>query len=90
MSIYDYDPETGEHRGDRARAMAARQPAARPAADLAAETGQTWDTAALQRDFEVTGFAAPFVVVRRRSDGAVGSLEFTHSPRVYFGWKADK
>lgn len=60
-----------------------------PAADLAAEQGQTWDTAALQREFEVTGFAAPYVVVRRRSDGAVGSLEFTHSPRVYFGWKED-
>ena len=64
--------------------------AGQPAADLAAGQGQTWDTAALQRDFEVTGFAAPFVVVRRRSDGAVGSLEFTHSPRTYFGWRADK
>jgi hypothetical protein len=60
-----------------------------PQADLAAEQGQTWDTAALQREFEVTGFAAPYVVVRRKSDGAVGSLEFTHSPRVYFGWKPD-
>jgi hypothetical protein len=57
-----------------------------PAADLAADDGPVWDTAALQRDFEVTGFAAPYVVVRRRSDGAVGSLEFTHSPRVYFGF----
>jgi len=56
-----------------------------PKADLAAEQGQTWDTAALRSDF-----AAPFVVVKRRSDGAVGSLEFTHSPRVYFGWRADK
>jgi hypothetical protein len=63
--------------------------AGQPQADLAADTGQTWDTAALQRDFEVLGFSAPFVVVKRRSDGAVGSLEFTHSPRIYFGWKAD-
>jgi hypothetical protein len=58
-------------------------------AGLAAETGQTWTTAKLQADVEVTGFAAPFVVVRRKSDGAVGSLEFTHSPRVYFGWRAN-
>lgn len=61
-----------------------------PQADLAeaqAAQEQTWDTAALQRDFEVLNFQAPFVVVRRRSDGAVGSLEFTHSPRVYFAWK---
>ena len=35
------------------------------------------------------GFAAPFVVVKRRSDGAVGSLEFTHSPHVYFAFRPD-
>jgi hypothetical protein len=58
-----------------------------PHADLAADQGQTWDTAQLQADFEVTGFAAPFVVVRRRSDGVRGTLEFTHSPRVYFSWR---
>jgi len=50
---------------------------------------QTWDTQELQCDFEVLGFAAPFVVVRRRSDGVAGSLEFTHHPRVYFGWRQD-
>ena len=48
-----------------------------------------WSTAELQRDFEVIGFAAPFVVVKRKSDGVKGSLEFTHSPRVYFNWRAD-
>jgi hypothetical protein len=63
--------------------------AGQPAADLAADQGQTWTTQELQRDFEVIGFAAPFVVVRRRSDGQRGSLEFTHSPRVYFGWRPD-
>jgi hypothetical protein len=60
-----------------------------PAADLAADTGQKWTTAELRRDFEVLGYMAPFVVVRRRGDGLVGSLEFTASPRVYFGWKPD-
>jgi hypothetical protein len=48
--------------------------------------GQTWDTKQLQEDFEVLGFSAPYVVVRRRSDGVKGSLEFTHRPRVYFGF----
>ena len=52
-------------------------------------TGQTWDTKQLQEEFEVTGFQAPYVVVRRRSDGVKGSLEFTHNPRVYFGWRED-
>jgi hypothetical protein len=61
-----------------------------PQADLSADEGQTWTTGQLSRDFEVLGVAAPFVVVRRRSDGQLGSLEFTHSPRVYFGWRADR
>jgi hypothetical protein len=57
-----------------------------PQADLDAHPGRKWTTEELQDDFEVIGFAAPFVVVRRRSDGQKGSLEFTHHPRVYFGW----
>jgi hypothetical protein len=60
-----------------------------PAKDERADRGPRWDTDELQRDFEVLGFAAPFVVVRRRSDGVRGSLEFTHSPRVYFSWRSD-
>jgi hypothetical protein len=55
-----------------------------PAADLAADDGQRWTTAELTRDFEVLGYAAPFVVVRRRSNGQVGTLEFTDFPRAYF------
>jgi hypothetical protein len=49
--------------------------------------GQTWDTDTLQRDFTVEGFMAPFVVVRRKSDGQRGSLKFRHSPRVYFDFE---
>ncbi len=49
--------------------------------------GPTWDTEALQRDFTVEGFMAPFVVVRRKSDGQRGSLKFRHSPRVYFDFE---
>jgi hypothetical protein len=46
--------------------------------------GPTWDTEAMQRDFEPIGFAAPFIVVKRRSDGVKGTLTFVHQPRVYF------
>jgi hypothetical protein len=60
-----------------------------PQKDLASNEGQTWTPEELQRDFDVMGFAAPFVVVRRKSDGKTGSLEFTHHPRVYFGWQED-
>ena len=50
---------------------------------------QTWDTEQLQQDFEVLGFQAPFVVVRRRTDGVRGSLQFDHAPRVYYAWQED-
>ena len=49
---------------------------------LEAEHGQVWDTSQLGTDYEVLGFMAPFVVVKRLSDGRKGSLMFTHSPRV--------
>lgn len=54
---------------------------------LEARHGRVWDTSELQRDFDVIGFAAPLVVVRRRSDGAKGSLMFQPSPRYYFGFE---
>jgi hypothetical protein len=47
-----------------------------------------WSTEEMTRDFEVLGFLAPFVVVRRRADGVEGTLEFRHSPRVYFNFEA--
>lgn len=56
-------------------------------ATLEARYGQVWDTDELDRDFEVVGFMAPFVVVVRKADGVKGSLEFQHSPRFYFNFK---
>ena len=54
---------------------------------LEAEYGQVWDTEQLTREFEVIGFMAPLVGVRRRSDGVKGSLEFQHGPpRLYFNF----
>ena len=57
---------------------------------LAAQYGRVWDTSQLSAEFEVLGFMAPFVVVRRKSDGQKGSLEFQHCPRFYFGFVLDK
>jgi hypothetical protein len=59
-------------------------PGSREALEL--KHGQVWDTQELAKDFEVTGFMAPFVVVKRRSDGSVGSLMFQHSPRFYYSF----
>ena len=57
---------------------------------LEKEHGQVWDTEELGRDFEVKGFMAPFVVVKRKSDGKVGSMEFQHRPRFYYNFVEDK
>lgn len=61
-----------------------------PLLDLAANAGQTWDVDSFRAEFEPIGFLAPFVVVRRRSDGVKGSVEFTNTPRVYFNFVEDK
>lgn len=60
-----------------------------PARDLE-DAKDRWTTDEMTKAFEVKGFMAPFVVVRKRDTGEVGSLEFTHSPRVYFNWQPDK
>ena len=57
---------------------------------LEAAYGRVWDTAELTAEFEVLGFLAPFVVVRRKSDRQKGSLEFQHNPRFYFNFVLDK
>ena len=56
---------------------------------LEAQYGHVWDTAQLSQDFEVIGFMAPLVVVRRKADGVKGSLEFQHNPRYYFSFAPD-
>jgi len=53
---------------------------------LEAKHGRVWDTNQLQDDFEVVGFMAPLVVVRRKADGVKGSIMFQGSPRFYFGF----
>ncbi len=53
---------------------------------LERQYGQVWETSELSGEFEVLGFMAPYVVVRRKSDGQKGSLEFQHDPRFYFNF----
>jgi hypothetical protein len=54
---------------------------------LEALYGKVWTTNELAEDFEVIGFMAPLVVVRRKADGMKGSLEFQHQPRFYFNFQ---
>jgi len=65
-----------------------RQPAERAA--LVERYGQVWDTSELTNDFEVLEFAAPFVVVKRKTDNKIGSLMFQHHPRYYFAFQEDR
>lgn len=70
---------------DRRRMLETNQ----PAIDFALAT-QWWTTDELRRDFDVLGFMAPFVAVRRKADGVKGAMEFTHHPRFYFNFVEDR
>lgn len=58
--------------------------------ELEQKYGQVWTTTELTTEFEVIGFMAPYVTVKRLSDNQKGSLEFRHAPRYYFSFHADK
>lgn len=47
---------------------------------------EQWTTAEMQKLFIVESFVAPYVIVVRKSDGQRGTLEFGHSPRIYFNF----
>lgn len=57
--------------------------------ELVAKYGENdvFDTKAVEENFEITGFMAPFVVAIRNSDHKKGTLQFCHSPRFYFGFE---
>lgn len=55
--------------------------------EMPAETEQQWTSEQLQADFDVLAFQAPYVKVRRKSDGLVGIMQFNHNPRIYFNFQ---
>ena len=50
---------------------------------------RSWTTEELSQEFDVLGFAAPYVLVERKEDSKKGSLQFKHSPRIYFNWQEE-
>ena len=58
-------------------------------AELEAQYGTVWSSDQMTSEFVAIGFMAPFIVVRRKSDGVKGSLEFSHSPRFYFNFQPE-
>ena len=51
---------------------------------LEQQYGEVMDTSEMSAKYEALGFMAPFVAVRRKSDGVKGCLTFQHNPRFYF------
>jgi hypothetical protein len=51
--------------------------------------GNVWNTQEMQEKFSVKAFCAPYVDVMEKATRTTGSLEFTHSPRFYFGFIKD-
>jgi len=62
-------------------------PGSRPA--LEKLHGRVWDTDQIRAEFDVIGFMAPFMIVKRKIDGAKGTLMFQHQPRFYWGFQVD-
>jgi hypothetical protein len=52
--------------------------------------GNVYDVDELREHFNVQGFASPFCIVHRKSDGKVGTLTFQHGPRLYWDFQEDK
>ncbi len=46
-----------------------------------------YTTDQLRAGFEVIGFCAPFVRVKRKSDGVEGMMQFDHMPRKYYDFR---
>lgn len=55
--------------------------------ELEKKHGKVYDTHDLDELYEITGFMAPFIVVRRRSDNTKGTMIFQDQPRYYFSFK---
>jgi hypothetical protein len=98
--IKDYTPEAHKLRpiADGAARAEKSTPSALPANDEEAKAvterkaaeerfGQVCNTVELAAEFEVLSFLAPFIEVRRKSDGAQGTLRFIHRPRFYYDWR---
>lgn len=54
---------------------------------LEAEHGKVWDNGEANLEFEVIGYMCPLTIVRRRSDGVIGTLSSTLGCGFFFDWK---
>jgi hypothetical protein len=57
---------------------------------LEAKFGKVWSAEELVQDFVVTAFIGSTVVVRRKADDMVGTLEFTNRPHLFYNFQPQK
>jgi hypothetical protein len=57
---------------------------------LEARHGKVWNAEELEQEFVVTAFIGPHVVVRRKADDVVGTLEFTRRPHLFYNFQPSK
>ena len=55
--------------------------------ELIERYGKIYTTDQMLDLFDVGSFCAPYVMVPRKKDGAMGTIRFSHSPRYYFDFK---
>ena len=57
---------------------------------LEAKFGKVWSAEEFEQDFVVTAFIGSTVVVRRKADDVVGTLEFTRRPHLFYNFQPNK
>lgn len=57
---------------------------------LEAKYGKVWSAEELEQEFVATAFIGQTVVVRRKADDVVGTLEFTQRPHLFFNFQPNK
>ena len=57
---------------------------------LEAKFGKVWSAQELEQEFVVTAFIGSTVVVRRKADDRVGTLEFTNRLHLFYNLQPQK
>ena len=57
---------------------------------LESQFGKVWSAEELEQDFIVTAFIGSTVVVRRKADDVVGTLEYTRRPLLFYNFQPNK
>ena len=61
---------------------------AKSQAELEGLYGRVWTQQEVAKEFVITAIVGNTVVVRRKDDGTVGSLDYqTGPPNLYFNWR---